>query len=312
MDSLQLYEQSFSKILPEHRDHYVHSASVYVLGLAIYNGCAEIRSACNTDRHERDNQADQKSSFLFRWSLAACLHDIAYPLELSLKSFNRYSASLHEMEDGKEHSFLSIAPDMYERFNLLPIIEPDNEAMFIHRKDTAIGMIANYLTGHRLRNSPITYDTLHEFLKKYLIDNLSIGRIDHGVFSSLIILKRIHELYKKNSWDIWDYYYEVIDAATAIFLHNSYRYSGLNNIFGNGKFQYDYPSALGYLLYLSDSLCEWLRDRKKDYKLYGVHVDNNRIVFRVPKKTKSKIKSAARLFDDRIPVDITDKWNFQI
>ena len=150
------------------------------------------------------------------------------------------------------------------------------------------------------------FDDFLPFMDKYIIDH------ELGGFMCHTDRDGSHLSTKKNSWDIWDYYYEVIDASTAIFLHNSYRYSELKNIFGNGKFQYDYPSALGYLLYLSDSLCEWLRDRKNDYKLYGVNVDNNRIVFRVPKKTKSKIGSAAKLFDDRIPIDITDKWSFEI
>ena len=306
MNELRSYEEGFTKILPEHRDHYIHSASVYVLGLAIYNNCEAIRRALNTERHEDYNIHDQKTSFLFRWSIAACLHDLAYPLELSLKSFNRYSKYFHVIEDRKDYSFININPDMYELINLLPILDPDNDVMPVVRKDTALGMIANHLTGHRLRNSPITYETLLEFLKKYLGDNLSIGRIDHGVFSSLLILKRIHELYKKKNWNIWDYYYEVIDSATAIFLHNSYRHSELRNIFGDGKFQYDYPSPLGYLLYLSDTLCEWFRGKNKDYKFFGINIRDNQIIFRVKRSIKSKIKPALELFDDRIPVKITE------
>jgi len=308
MNELRAYEDGFTEILSDHRDHYIHSASVYVLGLAIYNNCEPIRKALNIERHEDYSTHDQKTSFLFRWSVAACLHDLAYPLELSLKSFNKYSRYFHR----ENYSFLKINRDVYELINLLPILDPDNNAMSAVRKDTALGMIANHLTRHRLWNSPITYETLLDFIKNFLEKNLTIGRIDHGIFSSLLILKRIHELYKKKNWDIWDFYYEVIDSATAIFLHNSYRHSELKNIFGNGKFNYDYPSSLGYLLYLSDTLCEWLRDRKNDYKLYGVQVDNNSIVFRVPKKTINKIKPGAELFDDRIPIMITNKWNFQI
>lgn len=312
MDTLRLYEEGFTKILPDHRDHFLHSASVYALGLAIYNGCAEIRNACNTGRHSIYEQNDQKTSFLFRWSLAACLHDLAYPLELSLKSFNRYSTFLHEIDSGRKDSFISIDPYLYERFNLLPIIKPDNDFMPVERKDTALGLIANCLTDHSLRRSPVTYDTLLDVLKQYLRTNLAAGRIDHGVFSSFIVLKKIHDLYLKNNWDIWDYYYEVVDAATAIFLHNSYVHSELKNIYRVGKFSYDYPSPLGYLLFLADSLCEWFRKRKKDYKLYGVHVDDSKIILRMPKKVLGKMDKAAELFDERIPVICTDKWNFAI
>lgn len=310
MDALRLYEKGFTNIVPDHREHYLHSASVYLLGLAIYNKCQAIRNSLNIERHDVWMIQPQKTSFLFRWSLAACLHDLAYPLELSLKSFNRYSTYLHELGNPKGCSFLTINSNIYDRFNLLPILDPENDADGLIRKDTALGLISQYLIGHRIKNSPITYETLLGIVGKYLSDNLAIGRIDHGVFSSFIILKRIHELYRKNDrWDIWDYYYEVVDAATAIFLHNSYRYSELKEIFGNGKFRYDYPSALGYLLYLADTLCEWLRDKKEDYRLYGVFVSDDKIIFRVPRSVKSKIKPAAELFDDRLPIKITDRWS---
>ncbi|MEW6671829.1 MAG: hypothetical protein AB1427_08995 [Thermodesulfobacteriota bacterium] len=310
MDILRLYEEGFSKILLDHRDHYLHSASVYALGLAIYNGCSTIRNACNTDRHEADFRHEQKASFLFRWSLAACLHDLAYPLELSLKSFNRYSNYLNQIADDTRHTFISIDPRIYERFNLLPIIHPENNLMPMIRKDTALGLIASCLTDHTFRRSPVTFETLHDVLKRYLKNNLAIGRIDHGVFSSFIVLRKIHQLYLKNNWDIWNYYYEVVDAATAIFLHNSYAHSELKNIYRNGKFNYDYPSPLGYLLFLADSLCEWFRGNRRDYKVFGVHVDDRRITLRMPKKVIAKMAGSAELFDERIPVISTDKWDF--
>ena len=271
-----------------------------------------IRNACNTERHSEYEQNDQKTSFLFRWSLAACLHDLAYPLELSLKSFNRYSNYLHETEVGRRDSFISIDPYIYERFNLLPIISPDNDLMPVTRRDTALGLIANCLTSHRLRTPPVTYDTLVDVLKQYLSTNLSVGRIDHGVFSAFFVLRKIHDLYLRNGWEIRDYYYEVVDAATAIFLHNAYMHSELRNIYREGKFNYDYPCPLGYLLFLADSLCEWFRQKKRDYRFYGVHVDNSRIILRMPKRVLEKMEKPAKLFDERIPIISTEKWTYAI
>lgn len=111
MDDLRLYEESFTRIVPDHREHFLHSASVYVLGLAIYNGCTPVREALQTPLYLPDDDYSQESSFLFRWALAACLHDLAYPLELSLKSFNRYSKNLHSAED----RYISISSDIYHR-----------------------------------------------------------------------------------------------------------------------------------------------------------------------------------------------------
>lgn len=105
-----------------------------------------------------------------------------------------------------------------------------------------------------------------------------------------------------------DYYYEVVDAATAIFLHNFYRYSDLDAIYGK-DFLCDYPSPLGYLLCLSDTLCEWSRSGNVDAKYYGVMIDDQGIFFKVPKSARSKVRRAVQFFDPRIDIRITDRWD---
>lgn len=302
MDDLRLYEKTLLAILPEQRDHYLHSASVYVLGLAIYNSIPDIRNSVKIDHHSPESNL-QTSSFLFRWSLAACLHDIAYPLELTLKSFNKYSTKLHEIDqDG--FSFVDIDRDLYDRFNLLPIIKP-KELTDYDKMDTALGLISHRLVNDGTGSSRISYDTLLKIIDKYFESNLKKGRIDHGAFSAMILLNRIHNLYEHNNWPTEDFYYEVVDAATAIFLHNAYRYSPLKQLFGNGVFKYDSPSSLGYLLYLCDSLCEWLRGRSRDAHHFGINVHGNNIKYRAPKKVKKNIEKAKELFDSRIPVSVT-------
>ena len=308
MNDLRLYENGFIEILPDHREHYLHSASVYVLGLAIYNSSEQIRQSLTIDRHENGVDA-QRTSFLFRWSLAACLHDIAYPLEIALKSFNKYSVNLHELESGNRDSFIKINHDIYDRLDLLPILEPYKNIQ-LRRRDTALGLIADNLTRERPNwSSPITYETLLNLLKRYMKTNLNIGRIDHGVFSALILLKRIHNLYQNNKWNIRDFYYEVVDSATAIFLHNSYRFSDMIQIFGGGKYKFDHPSSLGFLLYLCDTLCEWLRGRERDIKYYGFAAQNDeRLIFKIPPRIKDKIQPGIDLIDNRISIDILTKW----
>ncbi len=302
MDDLRLYEKTLLAILPEQRDHYLHSASVYVLGLAIYNSISKIRNSVKIDHHPPESDS-QKTSFLFRWSLAACLHDIAYPLELTLKSFNKYSTKLHEIEkDG--FSFVEIDRDLYDRFNLLPILKP-NEIKGFEKMDTALGLISYRLVNDGTGSSRISYDTLLKIIEKYYESNLKKGRIDHGAFSAVILLNRIHNLYEHKNWPTEDFYYEIVDAATAIFLHNAYRYSLLKQLFGDGVFRYDSPSSLGYLLYLCDSLCEWLRGRNRDAHHFGINIQSGNIIYRAPKKAKKNIEKAMELFDNRIPVSVT-------
>jgi hypothetical protein len=284
------------------RSTYLHSASVYVLGLAIYNSISKIRNSVKTDHHPPESSS-QKTSFLFRWSLAACLHDIAYPLELTLKSFNKYSKKLHEIEEDG-FSFVEINRDLYDRFNLLPILKP-NEIRDFTKKDTALGLISHRLVNDGTGSSRISYDTLLKIIEKYYESNLKKGRIDHGAFSAVLILNRIHNLYELNDWPTEDFYYEIVDAATAIFLHNAYRYSPLKQLFGDGVSKYDSPSSLGYLLYLCDSLCEWLRGRSRDAHHFSLKIQNDKVIYRAPKKAKKKIEKAMKLFDERIPVNVT-------
>jgi hypothetical protein len=301
LDDLRLYEDAFLKIMPKLREHFLHSASVYVLGLAIYNNCAPLREALKRKRHKKDDENKQKSSFLFRWPLAACLHDIAYPLELSLKSFNQFSKKMHEIDDNSNYSFVKISSDIYEKLNLLPIIRRNLELTEI-QKDTLLGLIANHLTN--MDESRLSNTTLLNIIERKLCNDLNSGRIDHGVFSALILLKRVHELYENSEYDIKDYYFKVVDSATAIFLHNFYKYSSLKDIYGQGKFRYDFPNALGYLLFLTDTMCEWCREREINTYLFKLDVSDTRVDFILHKDYKANIQSSIEMFDDRLPINI--------
>jgi hypothetical protein len=210
---------------------------------------------------------------------------------------------LHEIDED-DFSFVKIDRDLYDRFNLLPIIHPQ-ELTDYKRMDTALGLISHRLVNDGSGRSRITYETLLDIIDRYFESNLKRGRIDHGAFSAIILLNRLHNLYEHKGWPIEGFYYEVVDAATAIFLHNSYRHSSLKELFGNGVFRYDSPSPLGYLLYLCDSLCEWLRGRNRDAHHFGIAIVDNMIQFKAPKKVKRKLEGARVLFDDRIPTHVT-------
>lgn len=307
LNNLKLYEKGFKEMLPDHRDHYLHSASVYVLGLAIYNSYPRIRSSLQIGAHDHTDE-ELRKSFLFRWALSACLHDIAYPLEIALRSFNKYSNTLHRLEDSDKGSFLKIDPSIYDDLNLLPILNP-RAYIGMQKRDTGLGLIADHLTrGTADWESPLTYETLLDFLSSHLEKNLKSGRIDHGVFSALILLNRTHRLYQQQIWDDKDFYFDIVDAATAIFLHNSYIYSKLKDIFGEGSFLFDHPSSLGFLLFLCDSFCEWSRGRTSDANLFGFYVTDRNIVFKVPSETKDKFDGVISKIDRRVKINIITEW----
>jgi hypothetical protein len=302
MNALQLYERGLADILPDQREHFYHSASVYVLGLAIFNNCQPIRIGARTTRHPFGDVHLQKSSFLFRWSLAACLHDIAYPLELALKSFNIYTKKLKIFDS--ENSFLCVSSALYKKLNFLPILQPESN-LLTERKDTSLGLIAQFLTNDGGNRCRITYETLLQHLTAYVEDGLAIGRIDHGVFSALIILKTIHELYEKHpEFNVENYYHEVVDASTAAFLHNAYRYAKLAEIYSNGIFRYDYPSGLGYLLYVCDSFCEWLREANSRPEHFRINATNESLELKTIRKYEARIAKAKEILGNDLPVNI--------
>ena len=189
------YEKAFSKILTTHRDHYRHSANVYALGLAIYNKSQFFRDSLIINWHRADDYPKQKASFLFRWSLASIFHDIAYPLEMSLDSFNSYSSKIQFRtqtglnrgvgeEVTGENNFVNINSELLQNLNMLPMLRPN-----IGQPDTAIGLISNSLTDSQPSRSLIKSLTLTNHLERSIVSDLAQGRVDHGVFGSLILLK---------------------------------------------------------------------------------------------------------------------------
>lgn len=120
-----------------------------------------------------------------------------------------------------------------------------------------------------------------------------------------MVLKRVHELYEERpDWDIRNFYYEVVDSATAIFLHNVYKYSDLKNIFGNGIYRYDFPSSLGYLLFVADTICEWMRNGTSDSNLFHLSIDNGKFIFKIHRKYKDKMENSIKLFDNNCPIEL--------
>lgn len=301
LKDLKEYERSFVKILPKHKDHYIHSASVYTLGLALYRNFKPLQEAVVTRRHEPGDNKSQNSSFLFRWALAACLHDIAYPLEMSLKSFSDYYTKLNPKFG--EQIPVTVNREIFYTLDLLPILRVDQE-VGADVRDTALGLIAS---GIAERDGRLLYDTLLETLRRHIDHCFSRGITDHGAFSALLVLNRVHNLYQIHpEWNIKDFYHEVVDAATAIFLHTTYRWSSLKDIYGQGKLQVHTPSPLGFLLYLCDTMCEWMRGRDKktlqEPNMFRLTIDNGHITFNINHRFKDSIERGANLIDDNFPL----------
>jgi hypothetical protein len=146
----------------------------------------------------------------------------------------------------------------------------------------------------------------------WLESGLHAGKVDHGVFSSLLMLRRINHEIANRLGDrrldrelVYDnpnrrvtehhaasavefFYVECVDAAAAVYLHNSLKY--IDFIGKDGVDFRDHPIA--WMLFLCDQLQEWLRpsgdpseDRMKLFKeaaKYSLVLDGAKLVFHYP------------------------------
>ena len=372
-------EQAMRILLPTHRDHVIHSANLYLLGVAIYmrmirpdhplllvladtqyrdaqaffsnssvqydchnrvvggdDSLDEIRKAlygftienifsaisenfiCPTcSEGEEDESAVNMADFhlvtsvedidqLFRrrWGHIAIFHDCAYPLELATKQIEVYLKDT-VVALGCPFSqcpvpFSITFNRLYDIINL-PFIQvlcdPQiNREMYA---DNAVQLIATNIS-HKLH---VEYSAAS--LSRMMIDSLerglAAGKLDHGVFSSLLMLRwlnkefrerlgkageigtlvydnqkrRITKKYQASAVEF--FYIECVDAASAIYLHNTKKYI---DFFAHRPVDYrQHPYA--WMLILCDQLQEWLRpsgETVKDEILIFLGAEEHKII----------------------------------
>ena len=122
-----------------------------------------------------------------------------------------------------------------------------------------------------------------ESLDTYLERSARIGRIDHGFFSAMVVLKWYGYLIQIASISPARLYAPVLDAAAAILLHNFYATTLQRPPFSLGVLS---PKAdpLSFLLILCDELQEWNRDA------YG----------KLDKKGRRALDAEIRVQDDKL------------
>ena len=89
IELLSEFEANGSGLLMKHRDHYVHSVYVFLIGLAIFESNDIYRDEYKKFYRIND---DKKAShhFLEYWGLASLFHDIGYPFELPFEQVASY------------------------------------------------------------------------------------------------------------------------------------------------------------------------------------------------------------------------------
>jgi hypothetical protein len=98
------FENNAGALLMKHRDHYVHSVYVFLLGLTIYENMCIYRRKYkeyyekkfrdeNRIDTEQFNDTNARNHFLKFWGLTSLFHDIGYPFELPFEEIKGYFAN---------------------------------------------------------------------------------------------------------------------------------------------------------------------------------------------------------------------------
>ena len=267
LDALSQYEESMGVLNNKQRDHYIHSVNVFLLGLMVYAQNDKFRQlfAELLKTNYRKECFDVDEEFLFRWGMAALFHDIGYPVEMVNTQLQQFFSYVINEKAGMQEVRPYIA---YKDFAALDMIKkrPDQETILAD-----ITGLSDQVNPYRPTNLiaydiagmfDLSYEQTHIVMDSYLDIMQNKGFIDHGFYSALIVLRWYGEAIQYADSERSNLFTQIVDAATAIFLHNAYK-----KTFQNPPF--DLPgidpskAPISFLLILCDELQEWNR------KAYG-------------------------------------------
>lgn len=267
LDALSQYEESMGVLNNKQRDHYIHSVNVFLLGLMIYAQNDKFRHlfAESLKRKHRKELFNTDEEFLFCWGMTALFHDIGYPVEMVNAQLQQFFSYVINEKVGMQEVRPYIA---YKDFAALDMIKkrPDHESILAD-----IAGVPDQVDPYRPTNLiayniagmfGLSYEQTHIVMDSYLDIMQNKGFIDHGFYSALIVLRWYGEAVQYATSEMSDLFTQIVDAATAIFLHNAYKKTFQNPPFDLPGID---PAAapISFLLILCDELQEWNR------KAYG-------------------------------------------
>lgn len=269
LQKMKLFEENAGQLLPKQRDHYVHSVYVFILGLAIFSQNENYRMIFNKtilDKSVYKDLYDTKNEeFFYRWGIASLFHDIAYPLEITIKQINVYIDFISNHSDITSNNLkVKMMIDNIDDFNCLPQIIPlpefSDEFLCKYPNCKELNLADSIdLLAHKLDSSfSIGVNEAKNGLIKFAFKMQDQHFIDHGYYSALIVLRWYYYLIQKAKWNPAYFYYPIVDSASAILLHNYYKHGLMKTPFNLGKFRAaSHPIA--FLLVLCDELQDWNR-----------------------------------------------------
>lgn len=250
IDVMHNYEMNASVLTDKHRDHYVHSVNVFILGIRMYEYNSTIREAFN-DTYGPGTFDTLDQCFLFIWGNAALFHDIGYPIEIAAAQAKRFVRTIVSVGGSGKQTKVGLQ------------IDPLASLLFFNNQTWGgENDLINILIKGVQRNIKGPSEKISDIISGYPQKMFDERYVDHGFFSAIILLRSYAQSMQAAGKSRKRFDLEVVAAASAILMHNMYPYNlAKDGDFGPLKLE-DHP--VGFLLMLSDILQEW------DRKGYGV------------------------------------------
>lgn len=279
MEGMKEYEKNVGRLISKQRDHYLHSAYVFLMGIVIYYNCQNFRETFSNYALDKEIYPDsydtRHEEFFYRWGIASLFHDASYPLELIFKALNEYLGFISNYTDEKTlPQFLDLGgfEDYFElkKYKILPEYKKEFLKKYPNYKrefDTnPIKLLSNSISKSLSLKSDVAFEEIRTLIKD-MEENLFL---DHSIFSSVIVLKWFSNLINDDSWNPAYLYYPILDSASAILLHNFFkRLKKKMNLDPLRASQH----PIAFLLILCDELQEWGRENygtnNRDRSIYS-------------------------------------------
>lgn len=254
IELLSEYEANGSGLLMKHRDHYVHSVYVFVLGLAVFGSNKVFRDAY-TKYYGICDEHEAAAHYLQYWGLASLFHDIGYPFELPFEQVCSY----FEVGGDKREERPFVAYHELDRFvSIDENVKKELSRLFDAKTFSTTDEVFAFVLSEKLGG---TYGFTEEQMLAFLIEKPTQPDkfnyfMDHAYFSATVLFKKLFAG-SEMGMDINASY---LDALTAILMHNSlYKFCIAHyRSDGNKPFRAELH-PLAYMLMLCDELQCWDR-----------------------------------------------------
>lgn len=269
---MKKYEENTGDLIDKQRDHFIHSVNVFLLGLSIYSQNEKyqkffkdyVKNSAYKKYYRFKNNEVTNEEFLYRWGIASLFHDIGYPVEIIGKQMKSFINNSVKSIDKSYNVNPSIDFKDFNEFN--SIVKQKSDFADKFRENYTHAKFLNMFKPTDIMACKIYEDFKDELELKKLTRNLDNfvntmsdqGFIDHGFFSSILVLNSYGYLIQNYEKKYSFFFYPIVDSASAILLHNYYRNTLQSEPFNLGRLSAE-KSPISFLLILCDELQEWNR-----------------------------------------------------